>query len=252
MDTKQPDSYHQRYAIDANRFVLWFSTYWLSVVVMLLTAFVLLPFMAPVFMRFQLVEPANQIYRLYAYLCHQLPERSYFLFGSQSMIPLDTIQQIWKPTQDPELLRGFIGTPELGWKIAWSDRMVWMYTSLPFFAMLWIWLPKKFRSIGILEFIVLLLPMLADGISHIISDQAGIGNGFRDQNAWLSFLTGKILPKWFYAGDTWGSFNSWMRILSGILFAIAVVWFLFPYLNDYFVSKRRMVERRFLKAGISY
>ena len=53
---------------------------------------------------------------------------------------------------------------------------------------------------------------------HFISDLVGIGLGFRDSNAWLAVLTGNIFPAAFYAGDALGSFNSWMRLITGILF----------------------------------
>lgn len=43
------------------------------------------------------------------------------------------------------------------------------------------------------------------------SDLAGIGQGFRDSNAWLAALSQQSLPAAFYAGDAWGSFNAWMR-----------------------------------------
>lgn len=40
------------------------------------------------------------------------------------------------------------------------------------------------------------------------SDLAGFGQGFRDTNVWLAYLTGGGLPTWFYIGDALGSFNS--------------------------------------------
>jgi uncharacterized membrane protein len=122
----------------------------------------------------------------------------------------------------------------MGWKVAWSDRMVAMYLSAFFFTVLW-WLNR--RRIGRLPwwgFALLLLPMALDGTSHFISDFYGIGQGFRDQNLWLALLTHNAFPASFYAGDALGSFNSWMRLISGVLFGLGVVWFGFPYLDDIF------------------
>ena len=45
------------------------------------------------------------------------------------MVPLRDILAVY-PTSDPLLLRPFLGTPELGWKVAWSDRMVSLFTPL--------------------------------------------------------------------------------------------------------------------------
>jgi hypothetical protein len=42
------------------------------------------------------------------------------------------------------------------------------------------------------------------------------------------------LPTTFYAGDAWGSFNSIMRLLTGIFFGTGIVWSGFPYLEDAF------------------
>nr|HID13216.1 hypothetical protein [Anaerolineae bacterium] len=62
-------------------------------------------------------------------------------------------------------------------------------------------------------------------------DIAGIGQRFRATNAWLAALTGNRLPASFYAGDMLGSFNSWMRLLTGGLFGLALVGFLYPHLE---------------------
>jgi hypothetical protein len=83
------------------------------------------------------------------------------------------------------ILRQFIGNPEMGWKVAWSDRMVSMFTSIWIFGL--IWYPFRRR-----------LP---------------------------------AFPLW-----AWGSFNSLMRLLTGIFFGLGIVWFGFPYLNDSFAG----------------
>jgi len=72
--------------------------------------------------------------------------------------------------------------------------------------------------------------MALDGGTHFISDMlGGMMAGFRYDNAWLAALTSSTLPDWFYAGNALGSFNSDMRILSGILFGLGLVWFAFRY-----------------------
>jgi hypothetical protein len=72
--------------------------------------------------------------------------------------------------------------------------------------------------------------MVIDGGSHAVSDLAGIGQGFRDSNLWLAALTHHALPPTFYAGDALGSFNSWMRFLTGLLAGSGIAWFVFPYM----------------------
>jgi len=80
---------------------------------------------------------------------------------------------------------------------------------------------------------------------------AGIGNGFRDSNAWLAALTGNMFPTTFYSGDGLDSFNSWMRLLTGILFGIGVVWLAYPYLNDAFADIAAEIENKFKRKGLS-
>ena len=86
---------------------------------------VLLPWLAPVLMHLGVPGLAHVIYFLYSPQCHQLPQRSYFLFGNQLMIPLKDILAAY-PVGDPLQLRPFIGTPELGWKVACGiDPISW-------------------------------------------------------------------------------------------------------------------------------
>jgi hypothetical protein len=91
-----------------------------------------------------------------------------------------------------------------------------------------------------------------DGFTHMISDfTAGIGGGFRDSNAWLAALTNQIFPATFYASDALGSFNSWMRLITGLLFGLGVVWFLYPRLHDSFSNAARQIEVKFNKTGMT-
>ena len=60
---------------------------WLAV---LTGVWVTLPWLAPVLMHVGATGPANLIYLLYSPQCHQLPQRSYFLFGDRLMIPSPT------------------------------------------------------------------------------------------------------------------------------------------------------------------
>jgi uncharacterized membrane protein len=117
----------------------------------------------------------------------------------------------------------------MGWKVAWSDRMISFYTSVWLFAVAWWPLRRKVKPISWWGFALLLLPIIVDGGTHAISDFAGIGQGFRDTNQWLIILTNNIFPTTFYAGDALGSFNSLMRFISGFLAGLAIVWLAFPY-----------------------
>ncbi len=232
----------------SQRFVYWLSHHWLLAFNVLWGVFVLAPWLAPVFMKTGLTGPGNAVYFIYQFFCHQLPERSFFLFGSQPMYSLAQVGAVW-PTSDPNILRQFVGSVDFGWKVAYSDRMVSMYTAFWLASIAFTFVRHKLRPLPLWTYFLLILPMVIDGTSHFISDLSGIGQGFRDTNEWLAQLTGGALPASFYAGDALGSFNSWMRLITGTLFGAASVWLAFPYAEAAFFEVREELELKFKRAA---
>ena len=212
----------------------WIGSHWVETFLIVYGLWVFMPLLAPVFMQVGWTGAGEAIYFVYSFFCHQLPERSFFLFGEKTMYSLAEVQAAWQDTINPMILRQFIGNETMGWKIAWSDRMISFYTSIWVFALAWVPFRRKIKPLPIWGFALLLLPIVLDGTTHMFSDLAGIGNGFRDTNDWLAVLTKDALPATFYAGDALGSFNSLMRLLSGPLAGLAIVWFAFPYLEESF------------------
>ncbi|MBI5943631.1 MAG: DUF2085 domain-containing protein [Chloroflexi bacterium] len=229
-------------------FGAWLSLHWLKVFLVIYGLWVFTPFFAPMFMNLGWTGTGRAIYFVYSFFCHQLPERSFFSFGEKSMYSLGEIQSAWQNTANPMILRQFIGNETMGWKVAWSDRMVSFYTSVWFFAALWYPFRNKVKTLSWRGFALLLLPMVLDGGTHMISDLAGIGNGFRDTNAWLAALTNSAFSPTFYAGDALGSFNSIMRFISGLLAGLAIVWLAFPYIFQTQVYNRQLDELNYAKA----
>ena len=206
-----------------------FLRHWPVILAVVLGIWVLLPFFAPAAMKAGFIDIAKAIYLFYGIQCHQLPQRSFFLFGPQLTYSLEQINTArGSENLNPMLLRQFTGNEQLGYKVAWSDRMVSLYTSFAAGVAIYAALRGRIKPLPILILVALLIPLGMDGISHTISDFWGIGNGFRDTNAWLRALTGDIFPASFYAGDAWGSFNAWMRLISGVLAGVGLAWFLLP------------------------
>ena len=117
--------------------------------------------------------------------------------------------------------------------------MISLYGGVWLFALLWYPLRRVTRSLHPLKMALLLLPLAVDGITHMVSDISGIGLGFRDSNLWLANLTHFAFSPNFYAGDTLGSFNSWMRIITGLLAGLGLVWFAFPYIERAYPTDMR-------------
>ena len=65
---------------DPNRVISALSRNWILIVALLYGLFVGLPFLAPVLMHASWYTAGNAIYWIYSLFCHQLPERSFFLF----------------------------------------------------------------------------------------------------------------------------------------------------------------------------
>lgn len=210
--------------------------HWLFFVNLLVAVWVVLPWLAPTFMQVGWSSLGKAVYLFYSFQCHQMSQRSFFLFGNQAMYSLSELQAAGVNVASPFPLRQFIGNSEMGWKVAWSDRMVSMYSSILLGGLLYGPVRKQLKSLSLWTFFVFLAPMAIDGGTHLISDLAGMGQGFRDTNLWLQIITNNTFSTAFYWGDAPGSFNSSARLITGILFGIALVGFAHPHVHNSFAD----------------
>ncbi|MBZ0281375.1 MAG: DUF2085 domain-containing protein [Anaerolineae bacterium] len=235
MNLPQTQSLQIRRRLRIIRVTRYMFRHWLAIVVVLLGILNALPFLAPVAMRFGWTAGGDAIYLLYSPLCHQMAQRSFFIFGPKAMYSLDELPLNFNGNNitDLLLLKAFQGNSDLGWKVAWSDRMVAMYGGIWIASIVYGLLRRKsnFNSISIWIALLLTLPITIDGITHMVSDLNGLTAGFRFNNEWLAKLTTHSLPDSFYQGDAFGSFNSWMRLASGVLFGIGIAAFGLPLVN---------------------
>jgi uncharacterized membrane protein len=247
-----------RVILAIDRTVLNISRHWLLYTNLFLGVLVLAPLAAPVLMAVGATGPAEFIYLIYGLICHQLPQRSYFLFGPQISYSLAEIGRVWN-YDGMFALRAFVGNSAMGWKVAWSDRMISLYGGLWVAGLLYGVLRGRLPRLSPYVWLVVgVLPLAVDGFSHVVNDAlAGFtGTGFRDTNAWLQFLTGSVLPAGFYAGDALGSFNSLMRLITGFLFAVLSIWFLYPSIDRSMTDLKRQASARLsspraLRLGLS-
>lgn len=218
-------------AID--RLALNIAQHWLTYFNVIFGIFVITPFLAPAFMAIGWTAPAQGIYLFYSLVCHQLPQRSFFLYGHKVSYSLAELSRAYSFSDISEL-RQIIGNEAMGWKVAWSDRMVSLYGSFWLGGLLFAALRRRLPRLSPIAWLFLaIVPMGLDGFSHMINDVvAGIsGTGFRDTNAWLALLTGNIFPATFYAGDAVGSFNNLARLITGTLTGLTTIWLLFPLVD---------------------
>ncbi len=233
------------------RATYWFTKHWLFLFVVIFGLYNLLPFAAPVMMRLGWSSLGNVIYDLYGTQCHQMAQRSFFLFGERLMYTLNELPLILtgNSLDDTLALRGLRGNETLGWKVAWSDRMVYMYGSLWVFSGIY-GLLSRYQSrkpIRIWIFVALLMPLALDGLTHLLSDTSGLAAGFRYDNAWLAALTSYSFPAGFYQGDAPGSFNSIMRFITGVLFAVGTGGLLLPLLDQEIRRSQAVLKHRLMR-----
>jgi uncharacterized membrane protein len=187
--------------------------------------------------------PGKLVYFIYNFFCHQLPERSWFLFGPHFSYTQAQIAEAWgqplSAISQEFVRRHFIGSPALGWKVAWSDRMVAMYTSIFIFGLIYAILRERgvtVKGISVWMFGLLILPMAIDGTTHLINDALRLD--FRQTNQWAIILTNNTLPASFYPDDLFGSLNSVLRIVTGLLFGYGVVALLWPLMDNEFLPDK--------------
>ena len=79
-------------------------------------------------------------------------------------------------------------------------------------------------------FLLTLLPIGADGISHML--------GLRENNAWFDALSGGAFTG-FSVGDGVGTLNWWLRVVSGSLMGFCAGWLVFPWVQRAVDEARR-------------
>jgi uncharacterized membrane protein len=187
--------------------------HWLAVFNVLTGLYVLLPLLAPVLMAAGAPQVGRLIYFAYRPACHQLPERSFFLFGSQPSYTLDELWAMGAVDRADGLLarQRFLGTDQIGWKMAICQRDIAMYGALFVGGFLFGLLRKYVRPLSLLGYVLCLVPMFIDGSTQLV--------GLRESTALL-------------------------RVLTGSLVGFATVWMLYPRLDNAFAEVREQANQR--------
>lgn len=93
----------------------YLSRHWLAALNLLLLLYLALPFAAPALMHAGAAGPARVLYALYRPACHQLPERSYFLYGAAPVYTLTELETGGAALGDNIFSRrAYIGDPKIG------------------------------------------------------------------------------------------------------------------------------------------
>jgi uncharacterized membrane protein len=236
--------------IRVDRLILALARHWLLVVNAFLGLYIGLAVLAPTLMAIGFSGLGRAIYTFFSFQCHQLPQRSYYLFSQAGGIQTYSLGQVVAWGADPSnplTLRAFVGNTQVGFKVAIAHRLTAIHTAMFLGGLLWVLIGRRLPRLGLGGYALLILPMALDGGSHLISEVTRIG--FRDTNAWAVWLTGGLFPSSFYVGTTVGTLNWLLRTLTGSLFGLATIWLAFPYLAEGFEDIRRQLEPKLQRVG---
>ena len=162
----------------ADAAVGWTGRHWLLLLNSGAALYAGLPWLSPIAKASGHPVVGELLFRLYTPLCHQLPERSFFCYGHQ---------------------------------VAFCHRCAAMYTAIVVAGLLFGLLRRHIRPLGLRSAGWLLLPILVDGISHMVDDLTGLG------------LRG--------GGDAIGTPNFWLRMVTGALVGVVALLAVYPRLE---------------------
>jgi uncharacterized membrane protein len=202
------------------------SRYWLRILLVVMGLYVSLPFAAPTLMHLGLTGPANLLYTAYSPMCHQLPFRSWFLFGEQAAYPLEaarvpdlkSYEQVAATTGAPPIqwtlesqlqAKKFNGNPQMGYKVAICARDIGIFGALFVGGLIYAipFVRRYLRPVPIWLYLLLgIVPIGIDGFSQLL--------GYPPFNLWPVRETSPFL-----------------RSLTGILFGLMNAWLAFPHLE---------------------
>jgi len=216
----------ERVAAYADRFVLWLSKRWLAVVNAMALVYVGLPLAAPAMMYLGLTGPARLIHAVYSPLCHQLPQRSFFLFGPRLTYRFEELALlVGAELTDNPWSGAFAGDRSVGYKIALCQRDMAIYGTILVaglaFGVARRW--RRVRPMPVWAYIVMgVLPMLIDG-------------GYQ----WISYALATLVPS---LGVVPHETTPIFRVATGSLFGLSTVWLAYPHVEDTMEEVRESLE----------
>ena len=225
--------------------IYWLTKHWYGLFMAAALIFLFLGFLAPALQAEGNEEAATAVYRFLAINNHQLPQRSYFIFGENGFFQAYSLEELLSFGANAQNLQSFRGNAEIGYKTGLNHRMIAIFVGIILGGFIWS-LRKGKPNLSIFQFILMSLPLLVDGFSHMASEN---GSGFRETNNWFAVLTGNLFTAVFYTGTIPGTLNWWIRSLTGLLFGLGLVWFLFPRFSNYFYDRRKQLEPRLRRIG---
>jgi len=198
-DTPQPSSRAEQLAQRIDRLARGFARHWLLVFNLLVAIYLAATIAAPTLMVSSHERAARLIYLVFKPQCHQLPERSFFLYGESMSYTLQDLESAGVAPDLPLASRAmFLGDTKLGYKVAFCQRDLATWGAILLGGLVFGLFGRRWSLMPLWLFVVFLLPMAADGLSQLV--------GLRESN--------------------WP-----LRTVSGAIFGLGIVWLSYPYVQ---------------------
>jgi uncharacterized membrane protein len=262
VDKKPVTGKRRTVVIGIDRAVYWLSKHWLAVFNTIALIYVGLPVLAPVLMNAGLQSPARVIYTMYSPLCHQMSQRSFFLFGDQYAYPreiadsdlvpieayvgnIDEFQGV-SPDNWPAFFtaaRRYLGDEQLGYKMALCQRDISIYFFVLVGGLLYAMLRTRvnIRPLPLVLFIIFGLgPIGLDGFSQLFSYWSSPADGSAASG--IAATIQNIFPL--------RESTPFLRAFTGAWFGLALVWLAYPHVNESMRGTERQLGAKLEKAGI--
>jgi len=219
----------RRTTLAVDRFAFWFSKHWLFAFNAFFLFYVGLPILAPILMHWGVEGTAKIIYTVYRPLCHQLPQRSFFLFGPQLVYPGVELMELFGMNVGLDTVtRAFVGNEAVGYKTALCQRDIAIYGLILLSGLLYGLLRRncKIPSLPWWAYIGIgVMPMLLDG-------------GYQ-------FVANLVAYIWPDGPMTAHETTPTLRVITGALFGLATVWLSFPLVQEAMEDVKKSLHRRF-------
>jgi len=240
LDTMQVETHQKRIKRGkeisfGDRLFQWLSRRYMLIFNGFTLLYVGLAFLAPVLMNGGKVGSANLIYAVYGKVCHQLSYRSWFLFGDQAAYPREIAdlpdlitygEATGNNPYDLEAAFRFRGNEVLGYKVAFCQRDIAIYSAILLFGIIFSITGKKIPSLPLVAWFILgILPIGLDGLSQIVSQ-----------------LPWEIIPL--------RESTPLLRSITGGLFGFTTAWFGYPIVEESMADTRKVMAVKFKAAQI--
>jgi uncharacterized membrane protein len=248
--------------IGMDRIIYSLSRHWLAVFNIIVFIYVALPISAPILMKAGAEGPARVIYTVYSPMCHQMAQRSFFLFGEQTAYPREIAGTDLTPIESyiggiPEFegvtaenwpaffgaARAFRGNEQMGYKMALCERDIGIYGFVLVGGLLYAMLRNRvnIKALPILVFVIVGLgPIALDGFSQLFSYWGVAPDGSAPTG--IAAAVANVLPV--------RESTPTMRSLTGALFGLMLVWLAYPQVNAGMKGTENNLGEKLRKAGV--